>query len=43
MVLATEVVTALVMVRVVPDVPVTVGRAAFGAPSTNDWTAESDG
>lgn len=41
--LATEVVTVVVMVRVVPDVPVTVGRAAFGVPLTNDWTVESDG
>lgn len=35
--------TVVVMVRVVPDVPVTVGRAAFGVPLTNDWIAESDG
>lgn len=36
-------VAAIVMVRVVPDVPVTVGTAAFDVPSTNDWTTESDG
>jgi len=29
-----------VVVRVVPDVPVTAaGRAASGAPLTSDWTA----
>lgn len=39
-VLATEVVT-VVMVRVVPGVPVTAGRAASGAPLTSDWTAGS--
>lgn len=42
-VLATEVVMVVVMVRVVPGVPVTAGRAASGAPLTNDWTAGSDG